>query len=131
MWAHYGAIYQGAIFEYKYSDLLQAAQKHLLSLKRAHLFNFSDEAIMGTPIIEKVEYVSERIDLTEEMKRADLFYRCFGRQDDFSDPEYFRIALTRPEYQKIMRNIFFIKTDEWKYESEWRLVIPNHNKDKI
>lgn len=131
MWGHYGDIYKGAIFEYRWSDLMKAAQDHLLDAKKKGLFNFSEEVIMKTPMLEKVTYMHERSDITNELRRAKRQFDFFGVQEDFSDPYYKFIALHDEEYLRIMRKTYFHKACEWSYESEWRLVIPNYQKDRV
>ncbi len=131
MWAHYGDIYKGAIFEYKWSDLMKAAQDHLLDAKKKGLFNFAEHVILKTPILEKVTYDRERSDITFELNRAKSQFDFFGVQEDFSDPYFKYIALQSEEYLNIMRKTYFHKACEWNYESEWRLVIPNYQKDRV
>ncbi|MDD3106456.1 MAG: hypothetical protein PHP65_01440 [Bacilli bacterium] len=104
---------------------MKAAQGHLMDAKKKGLFNFSEHVIMKTPMIEKVTYVHERRDITNELRRAKSQFEFFGVQEDFSDPYYKFIALHHEEYLEFMRKTYYHKACEWSYNpnGDWSFRI--------
>lgn len=130
MWAHYGNLYQGAILEYDASELLEAAKKHLLTLKHNGMFNVAESILKRGPMLEMINYSEYRADISDELMKAHNLVSKFGEPEDYNEPKYSEIRLD-DSFKKQQRLMFFTKALEWSYEKEWRLMIPNYFPEKV
>jgi hypothetical protein len=131
MWANYGNLYQGAILEYDASELLEAANTHLINLKHKGMFNVHDTILKRGPMLEKVVYSEFRADISDELIKAHDLVSKYGEPEDYNDPKYNEIRLDDDSFKKQQRLMFFTKALEWSYEKEWRLMIPNYFPEKV
>ncbi|MDI6453205.1 DUF2971 domain-containing protein [Peloplasma aerotolerans] len=120
MWAHYGNLYKGAIFEYDASELLEAAKNHLLNLKHKGMFNIPDTILKRGPMLEKVDYSEYRADISDELIKAHNLVSKYGEPVDYNDLKYSEIRLDGDSFKKQQRLMFYTKALEWSYEKEWR-----------
>jgi len=130
MWAHYGNVYEGAIFEYDAIELIEAAKNHLMALKRSGMFNHPDFVLKRGPLLEKVVYSEKHSDISNDLLKAHDLFMKYGEPEDYNDSKYDEIKLNDELYKNQQRAMFLTKATEWSYEKEWRLIIPNYFPEK-
>lgn len=103
MWSHYADYHKGYLLVYDKEEL-RSSQKYtkngILSEKKTRL--------------EKVEYVTEKLDLTEAVENY-VRYEILPNMGDIEKQDG-KIAVTK------LREFVIQKAKEWEYEKEWRLI---------
>lgn len=130
MWAHYGNIYEGAIFEYDTDEILEAARSHLLDLKKSGKLDYDIEILNRGPMLEKVVYTEKRSDISNDLLKAHHLFVKYREPYDYGNAKYKELQLNDDDFKAQQRAMFLTKALEWSYENEWRLIIPNYNPEK-
>ncbi len=125
MWGHYADMYSGAVFEYNYMDILNDAKDLMQDVKSRSEIKIPDKYLDRSIILDPVRYVSERMDMTDIYKKGLDLYNLHGDSIDFNNPNTDIIVEDDVQYKKQMIDMYYCKLDDWEYEREWRLLIPN------
>jgi len=102
MWSHYADNHKGFLLVYSKGDILKATRYG------------TDDVITERKVrLEPVEYVENKIDLTEEVE-------CYARN---KMPNIFEDVPINDEIpQTKLKKMVTQKALDWSYESEWRLI---------
>lgn len=108
MWSHYAENHKGYVIAY-----------HIDDIKDAACYNIDEVELEKQFCLEKVIYVNEQIDMTEDIKN--YIQKNFKGMTQNNIPEVNVIS------QERLKKFITQKSIEWKTEKEWR-VIPDYIK---
>ncbi|MFA7435397.1 MAG: DUF2971 domain-containing protein [Bacilli bacterium] len=131
MWSHYASNGKGYVLEYS-SEQLNAFHKHYEINK---YISVSKDSILTKPKLQKVKYNNNKYDDTDFFKEfVDYInkyynsrpYEHYASLENISEL-FISDCLKKDKFilNKMINKTVFIKNKEWKYEQEWRLIIPN------
>lgn len=103
MWSHYADNHKGYVLVYD-KESIESASK----------FSYDGDVVKQKTKLEKVNYVTKQVDMTEEA----IDYIRNNMLENMGDIETH--DATMPPYK--IRQILTEKAKDWEYEEEWRLI---------
>lgn len=103
MWSHYAENHTGFSLMYDINDL-----------KKANCYTLNEEQLDKRIRLEKVKYVEEQIDLSDDIED----YVRYNMMPNLGDVEMKDGSI--PQYK--LRESILQKSVEWQYEKEWRMI---------
>lgn len=114
MWAHYAKGHEGFCVEYDFKKYMKGCEENCVNILGCHSF-------MLNLTLAPVHYSGSRFDATNYLKT--LFQQKLGTRLNVSLPPYHADVL-------FMTKALLVKSEDWNYEKEWRLISPPENESK-
>lgn len=114
MWAHYAKGHEGFCVEYDFKKYMKGCEESCGNILDYHSF-------MLNLTLAPVHYSGSRFDATNYLKT--LFQQKLGTRLNVSLPPYHSDVL-------FMTKALLVKSEDWSYEKEWRLISPPENEIK-
>lgn len=114
MWAHYAKGHEGFCVEYDFKKYMKGCEESCGNILGYHSF-------MLNLTLAPVHYSGSRFDATNYLKT--LFQQKLGTRLNVSLPPYHADVL-------FMTKALLVKSEDWNYEKEWRLISPPENEIK-
>ena len=114
MWAHYAKGHEGFCVEYDFKKYMKGCEENCVNILGCHSF-------MLNLTLAPVHYSGSRFDATNYLKT--LFQQKLGTRLNVSHPPYHADVL-------FMTKALLVKSEDWNYEKEWRLISPPENESK-
>lgn len=114
MWAHYARCHEGFCIEYDFKKYLKGCEENCGNILGYHNF-------MLNLTLAPVHYSGSRFDATNFLKT--IFQQELGTRLNVSLPPYHADVL-------FMTKALLVKSEDWSYEKEWRLISPPENESK-
>lgn len=114
MWAHYARCHEGFCIEYVFKKYLKGCEENCGNILGYHNF-------MLNLTLAPVHYSGSRFDATNFLKT--IFQQELGTRLNVSLPPYHADVL-------FMTKALLVKSEDWSYEKEWRLISPPENESK-
>ena len=114
MWAHYAKGHEGFCVEYDFKKYMKGCEENCVNILGCHSF-------MLNLTLAPVHYSGSRFDATNYLKT--LFQQKLGTRLNVSLPPYHADVL-------FMTKALLVKSEDWSYEKEWRLISPPENESK-
>ena len=114
MWAHYARCHEGFCIEYDFKKYLKGCEENCGNILGCH-------NIMLNLTLAPVHYSGSRFDATNFLKT--IFQQELGTRLNVSLPPYHADVL-------FMTKALLVKSEDWSYEKEWRLISPPENESK-
>ena len=108
MWAHYARCHEGFCIEYDFKKYLKGCEENCGNILGCHNF-------MLNLTLAPVHYSGSRFDATNYLKT--IFQQELGTRLNVSLPPYHADVL-------FMTKALLVKSEDWNYEKEWRLISP-------
>ena len=114
MWAHYAKSHEGFCIEYDFKRYMKGCEENCGNILGCHNF-------MLNLTLAPVHYSGSRFDATNFLKT--IFQQELGTRLNVSLPPYHADVL-------FMTKALLVKSEDWSYEKEWRLISPPENESK-
>lgn len=114
MWAHYAKSHEGFCVEYDFKRYMKGCEENCVNILGCHNF-------MLNLTLAPVHYSGSRFDATNYLKT--IFQHELGTRLNVPLPPYHADVL-------FMTKALLVKSEDWSYEKEWRLISPPENESK-
>lgn len=114
MWAHYAKSHEGFCIEYDFKRYMKGCEENCGNILGCHNF-------MLNLTLAPVHYSGSRFDATNYLKT--IFQHELGTRLNVPLPPYHADVL-------FMTKALLVKSEDWSYEKEWRLISPPENESK-
>ena len=114
MWAHYARCHEGFCIEYDFKKYLKGCEENCGNILGCHNF-------MLNLTLAPVHYSGSRFDATTFLQT--IFQQTLGIKLNVQLPPYHPDVL-------FMTKALLVKSEDWNYEKEWRLISPPENESK-
>lgn len=114
MWAHYAKGHEGFCVEYDFKKYMKGCEENCGNILGCHNF-------MLNLTLAPVHYSGSRFDATTFLQT--IFQQTLGIKLNVQLPPYHPDVL-------FMTKALLVKSEDWNYEKEWRLISPPENESK-
>lgn len=117
MWSHYAESHKGICIEYKTDTFIHSDMMMLDKVE------YEDNIVSKLKFSDLYMWILKNIDIKEIDAYGDLFENIYANtltQDDIALIE--KTKIHEIDFKEILRNFFYIKSGDWRYESEWRAI---------
>lgn len=114
MWAHYAKSHEGFCIEHDFKRYMKGCEENCGNILGCHNF-------MLNLTLAPVHYSGSRFDATNYLKT--IFQHELGTRLNVPLPPYHADVL-------FMTKALLVKSEDWSYEKEWRLISPPENESK-
>ncbi len=114
MWAHYAKSHEGFCIEYDFKRYMKGCEENCGNILGCHNF-------MLNLTLAPVHYSGSRFDATTFLQT--IFQQTLGIKLNVQLPPYHPDVL-------FMIKALLVKSEDWSYEKEWRLISPPENESK-
>lgn len=114
MWAHYARCHEGFCVEYDFKKYMKGCEESCGNILGCHSF-------MLNLTLAPVHYSGSRFDATTFLQT--IFQQTLGIKLNMELPPYHPDVL-------FMTKALLVKSEDWNYEKEWRLISPPENESK-
>lgn len=137
MWAHYADLGKGFLLEYSYKDLRELALNYTkdvteqaYNLLGSEINDKDIKELHNRPVFFPVDYSKTGVNITEYLIDTIKKYNVITMDNPENVNEVILKEFSTKEEQIKLNNFLYgtnsIKDISWKYENEWRILVPSH-----